>query len=118
MQHANDILASLRASLAAQRRDETVSNEISTPAFAPLRFHNWRRLAELANRRLVPHHELVSFQDETPGVVLIVESGIVKLLRINSDGSEYIAGLRSDGWILDAPGAMLNRPATFSAITV
>ncbi len=89
-----------------------------SPAFTPLIYHAWRNLSHLASRRLIMAHEDLCAQDEPLDSLLVIESGIVKLVHLEPDGSEYIAGLRSEGWMIDAAAAVLNRPAPFTAITV
>ena len=87
-------------------------------AFAPLIFPEWKNLAGIAHRQLVPRRKSLANQDELRSTVVVIETGIVKLVRVESDGSEYIAGLRSNGWLIDAASLILNRPLPFAAETV
>jgi CRP/FNR family transcriptional regulator len=48
----------------------------------------------------------------------VIETGLVKLVRLTDDGAESILGLRSNGWIIDASSAVLNFPFPFSAVAV
>lgn len=88
------------------------------PAFAPLIFRGWSALEGVGERRVAqPRQELFS-QDETASPVFFVESGVVKLMRISSNGDELITGLRSSGWLLDGASAVLGLPSTCRAVAV
>jgi CRP-like cAMP-binding protein len=87
-------------------------------AFAPLIFPRWKSLAEIAERQVVAPRQSLCIQAEPQRSVLVIESGVVKLVRLESDGSEFILGLRSDGWLIDAASVMLDRPAPFTAVTL
>jgi CRP-like cAMP-binding protein len=94
------------------------SADRSATAFAPLVFHKWDSLEGITERHLFPaRHELCT-QDGSPNSVYLIENGLVKLVRLTGDGSESILGLRSDGWIIDAASAVLNRPFACSAVTL
>jgi CRP-like cAMP-binding protein len=87
-------------------------------AFAPLVFHEWESLDGIAERHFFSaRHELCT-QGGAPHFVNWIESGLVKLVRLTGDGGEFILGLRSDGWIIDAASAILNRPLACSAVTL
>ncbi|HLK69613.1 MAG TPA: Crp/Fnr family transcriptional regulator [Bryobacteraceae bacterium] len=87
-------------------------------AFTPLSCPAWKSLADVAHRQLVPRRKSLANQDELRSTVVIIETGIVKLVRVESDGSEFIAGLRSNGWLIDASSLILNRPLPFAAETL
>lgn len=97
---------------------ESTGQAPHSPAFTPLIYHAWKNLSHVATRRLMTAHTQLCDQDEPLDSVLVIESGIVKLVHLEPDGSEYIAGLRSDGWMIDAASAVLNTAAPFTAITV
>ncbi len=102
--------------------DESAGEDLAagnhSPAFTPLIFHAWRNLSPIADRKLVAAHTRLCEQDEELQSVLVIESGIVKLVHLEPDGSEYIAGLRSDGWMIDAASAILDTFTPFTAVTV
>jgi CRP-like cAMP-binding protein len=50
--------------------------------------------------------------------VFHVENGLVKLLRLHASGRERIVGLRPMGWLVGATAAILDEPATVTAVTV
>src|SRR5215831_18693298 len=50
--------------------------------------------------------------------VFYLQSGLVKLLRVQADGGETIVGLRSSGWFLGASAALLGRPYVSRAVTL
>jgi CRP-like cAMP-binding protein len=87
-------------------------------AFTPLIFRAWQNLSDIADRRLVPAHQTLCEQDDALNSVVVIESGMVKLVHLEPDGSEYIAGLRSDGWMIDVASAVLRTSTPFTAVTV
>lgn len=87
-------------------------------AFAPLVFQEWTSLAGLSEPRVVGPRETLYPQEELRNCVWFIERGVVKLARLENDGTEYILGLRSNGWVLDAASTILNRPSPSSAVTL
>jgi CRP/FNR family transcriptional regulator len=57
-------------------------------------------------------------QGESMREVFHVEDGLVKLLRLHACGRERIVGLRPVGWLVGATAAILDEPATVTAVTV
>ena len=57
-------------------------------------------------------------QGEPPESVFLLEQGLIKLMRVESGGTEIIVGMRSAGWFLGAASVILDRPYLVSAVTV
>ncbi|MDH5201976.1 MAG: Crp/Fnr family transcriptional regulator [Nitrospirota bacterium] len=57
-------------------------------------------------------------QDTPANAVYLVVRGMVKLTRLERDGNEVIAGLRHRHWLIGAPPVLLNKPYSFTAITL
>jgi len=57
-------------------------------------------------------------QDTPAEAVFLVESGLLKLSRIVHTGSEVIAGLRRQHWIIGAPAVLLGKTYSFTATTL
>jgi|GEM_PF-515355 len=57
-------------------------------------------------------------QDTPAKAVFLVESGLLKLSRIVHTGSEVIAGLRRQHWIIGAPAVLLGKAYSFTATTL
>ena len=87
-------------------------------AFAPLVFREWNTLEGITEKLLVPARRELYSQDTQPDYVYIIETGLVKLVRLTDEGGESILGLRSDGWVMDAASAVLNCPHSSSAVTL
>lgn len=49
--------------------------------------------------------------------VFFLEQGLLKLLRLEPDGQELIAGLRATGWFVGAAAAILEMPYSVTAVT-
>jgi CRP-like cAMP-binding protein len=59
------------------------------------------------------------FKQDTPSNrVFHIEQGLVKLVRIASNGSQVIVGLRRRPWLIGAPAVLLNKPYSFTAVTL
>lgn len=56
-------------------------------------------------------------QGNPPREVFFLEQGLLKLLRLELDGHELVAGLRATGWIVGAAAAILGRPYAVTAVT-
>jgi CRP-like cAMP-binding protein len=87
-------------------------------AFAPMVFDRSKALADLMEKRCVPAQFQLFSQDYPTEIVYLVETGLVKLVRLSNSGQESILGLRSDGCLVNAASTILNAPANCSAITV
>jgi CRP/FNR family cyclic AMP-dependent transcriptional regulator len=58
-------------------------------------------------------------RQDTPSTnVYFIESGMVKLTRINEDGNELIAGIRRRHWLVGAPAVLLKKPYSFNVTTL
>jgi hypothetical protein len=57
-------------------------------------------------------------QGESPSRVYWIESGVVKKVCLQPDGSEVITGLRTTGWIVDAEASLVRSPQRSTAIAV
>jgi CRP-like cAMP-binding protein len=59
------------------------------------------------------------FKQDTPSNrVFLIEQGLVKLVRIASNGSQVIIGLRRRPWLIGAPAVLLNKAYSFTAVTL
>ena len=54
-------------------------------------------------------------QDKPARAVYFIESGLVKLSRVETSGREVIAGLRRRNWILGAPTVLLGKKYAFTS---
>jgi CRP-like cAMP-binding protein len=57
-------------------------------------------------------------QDASSNMVYLIEQGLVKLVRVASNGSQVIIGLRRKPWLMGAPAVLLNKPYSFTAVTL
>ena len=68
-------------------------------------------------RTVPPEHEIYS-QGESPHIVCLICSGLVKLTRTESDGKRAIVGLRQAGYMMGAVPSIVNLPYTTTAETI
>jgi CRP-like cAMP-binding protein len=85
---------------------ETVTQN-SRPAF----------LAQASLQVLLPGVELLQ-QDSAVSEVYFLKQGLVKLRRLEQNGSEVFVALRSQGWILGVSPALLRQPTPVVAVTL
>ena len=57
-------------------------------------------------------------QETSSNMVYLIEQGLVKLVRVASNGSQVIIGLRRRPWLMGAPAVLLNKPYSFTAVTL
>lgn len=61
----------------------------------------------------------VIFKMDTPSnAVYHLEQGLVKLVRVTSNGNQVIVGLRYRDWLIGAPAVLLDKPYSYTAIAV
>jgi CRP-like cAMP-binding protein len=57
-------------------------------------------------------------QETSSNTVYLIEQGLVKLVRVAPNGSQVIIGLRRRSWLIGAPAVLLNKPYSFTAVTL
>jgi CRP-like cAMP-binding protein len=60
---------------------------------------------------------ILTHQGQAPARVFWIESGVVKKVCLQQDGTEVITGLRTAGWIVGAAAILLRSPQQSTAIT-
>ena len=74
--------------------------------------------AKAAQPREVSPSTTLFLQGNPPKEVFYVERGLVKLLRLNESGQEFVVGLQSQGSILRAASVIVREPYPFTATTI
>jgi CRP-like cAMP-binding protein len=67
---------------------------------------------------LHPEKTVIARQDTLANMVFLIEKGLVKLVRENSQGGKAIIGLRHRGWPIGAPAVLLGSHYHFTVITI
>lgn len=67
---------------------------------------------------LYPSRAIIVKQETPANAVYLIEHGLVKLVRENSQGNKVIIGLRHRDWLIGAPTILLDRPYNFTIIAV
>lgn len=63
-------------------------------------------------------HSVIISQDTPAAAVYFIESGLVKLSRIEPTGREVIAGLRRRHWLMGSPAVFLRKQYSFNVTTL
>jgi len=77
-----------------------------------------KKLFSCKTVRVVPPEHQIYSQGESPHIVCLICSGLVKLTRTESDGNRAIVGLREAGYMMGAVPAIVNLPYTTTAETI
>jgi CRP-like cAMP-binding protein len=77
-----------------------------------------KKLLNCKTLRVIPPQHQIFSQNESPHTVYLICSGLVKLVRTESDGKRVIVGLRRAGWLLGASALLLGMPYAATAETV
>lgn len=88
--------------------------ESSTSAFSEI----WSAIANQACRRRYPAKVEIFEQTSPANAVYLIERGLVKLARIDSEGRHTTLALRGPGSLLASHAAILARPHVYTAVTV
>jgi CRP-like cAMP-binding protein len=97
------------------RRGERVA---APDAFAPLFFEESADFSLISRTEAIPAKHQLFAQDTRTDSVYLIETGLVKLVRLTNEGSEAILGLRGKGWFVDAAAVVLNCPHAFSVVSI
>jgi CRP/FNR family transcriptional regulator, cyclic AMP receptor protein len=68
--------------------------------------------------QIYPPNTVVYQQDTPATAVYLIERGLVKLTRMESEGQEAIVGLRRRHWLLGAPAVFLESQFVFTVTTL
>jgi CRP/FNR family cyclic AMP-dependent transcriptional regulator len=78
----------------------------------------WKEVEPLAPSHIYPAGTELFHQGSLASDVYFIDRGLVKLVRIESDGRELIVGLRSPGWILGAAPVIAKKEHPVTGITI
>ncbi|MEV6836346.1 Crp/Fnr family transcriptional regulator [Streptomyces sp. NPDC051133] len=70
----------------------------------------WRDLIDRGRRRTYPSNSVLLAQGESPGSVIALVDGLVKVVQSNENGDALTLMLRGPGEVLGEMGALLGRP--------
>jgi len=77
-----------------------------------------KKLFSCKTVRVVPPEHQIYSQGESPHIVCLICSGLVKLTRTESDGNRAIVGLRQAGYMMGAVPSIVKLPYTTTAETI
>src|SRR5512143_3032229 len=68
--------------------------------------------------QICPAKSMIFEMDTPSNAVYHLEQGLVKLVRVTSNGNQAIVGLRYRDWLIGAPAVLLDKPYSYTAIAV
>jgi CRP-like cAMP-binding protein len=78
----------------------------------------WKEVGSWASSSSFPAKTRLFLQGAWPQAVYLIERGLVKLLAMDSEGQEVFIGIYSQGFLLGANAALLQRPLGATAETI
>ena len=77
-----------------------------------------KKLFNCKTVRVVPPQHVIYSQGESPHIVCLICTGMVKLTSTESDGNRSIVGLRRAGYMMGAVPSIINMPYVTTAETI
>jgi CRP-like cAMP-binding protein len=88
------------------------------PAFCPAVQGGADLIKDMPPPEYVAAGTVLAKQDQNPAEVRLIRSGIVKLTFLDTNGEEFILGLRSEGWWMNSAQVLLNVPNLFNVTAI
>jgi CRP/FNR family transcriptional regulator, cyclic AMP receptor protein len=103
-----------------ERRDQQSSSSILKSGAGPIPMESecWKILSTFASAQTYPTATELFKQGSSAEEIYFIHQGLVKLVYLNSNGKEFLVGLRSSGWTLGVSSVLLEKPFPVSAITL
>jgi CRP-like cAMP-binding protein len=95
-----------------------VSGSSIVPAFAPVLSSGLELVRNLPPHQTIERGQILLEQDKPALFVHLIQSGMVKLMHLNPEGTEQTIGLRSSGWYSGAVSVLMRAPSLYSVHTV
>jgi CRP-like cAMP-binding protein len=112
MSEGNPLQTLDSSNLPRSEKDDDGSGNI--PAFCPTVQEGAELITDLPAAQQLAAGTVIAKQDQEASHVRLIRSGMVKLTYLNSDGQEFILGLRAEGWWMGAAQVLLGIPHLFS----
>jgi CRP-like cAMP-binding protein len=90
----------------------------TTPPSNALLPDYWKEVEPLPPSHIYPSGTELFHQSTLASEVYLIDSGLVKLVRTESDGRQLIVGLRSPGWILGAAPVIAKKEHPVTGTTI
>ena len=95
-----------------------VSGSSIVPAFAPVLSSGLELVRNLPPHETIERGQILLEQDKPAHFVHLIQSGMVKLMHLNPEGTEQTIGLRSSGWYSGAVSVLMHAPSLYSVHAV
>ncbi len=102
------------SAISSKTSDNTLADDVLSSFFIKVKNDRY----DGGGVKTYPARAEVFKQETSSNMVYLIEKGLVKLVRFASNGSQVIIGLRRKPWLLGAPAVLLNKPYSFTAVTL
>jgi CRP-like cAMP-binding protein len=103
-----------KSAVSAKASENTLADDVLSSFFSKEKNDGYNG----GGLKTYPARAEVFKQDTSSNTVYLIEQGLVKLVRVAPNGSQVIIGLRRRPWLLGAPAVLLNKPYSFTAVTL
>ncbi|NMB46612.1 MAG: Crp/Fnr family transcriptional regulator [Firmicutes bacterium] len=86
--------------------------------FSDLTEGELQRVADLAEKQVYTKDQIVFWEGETAGHIYIINSGLVKMVKVSESGKEFIMGFAKEDHVLGEDAVFGEEQYSFSAIAL
>jgi CRP-like cAMP-binding protein len=105
---------SKKSAISSKTSENTLADDVLSSFFIKVKNDGY----DGGGIKTYPARAEVFKQEASSNMVYLIEQGLVKLVRVASNGSQVIIGLRRRPWLMGAPAVLLNKPYSFTAVTL
>ena len=105
---------SKKSAISSKTSENTLADDVLSSFFIKVKNDGY----DGGGVKTYPARAEVFKQEASSNMVYLIEQGLVKLVRVASNGSQVIVGLRRRPWLMGAPAVLLNKPYSFTAVTL
>jgi CRP-like cAMP-binding protein len=105
---------SKKSAISSKTSENTLADDVLSSFFIKVKNDGY----DGGGIKTYPARAEVFKQEASSNMVYLIEQGLVKLVRVALNGSQVIIGLRRRPWLMGAPAVLLNKPYSFTAVTL
>jgi CRP-like cAMP-binding protein len=95
-----------------------INTRMKAPAFAPVESNSLEQFGPLYLERKIPSGIILHEQGSFPSKLILIKSGVAKMVYTGLDGSEIMLGLRSAGWVAGAAHILTDTVCTSTVVSI
>ncbi|MGC1455753.1 MAG: Crp/Fnr family transcriptional regulator [Nitrospirota bacterium] len=103
-----------KSAASAKASENTLADDVLSSFFSKVKNEGY----DGGGTKAYPARAEVFKQEASSNMVYLIEQGLVKLVRVAPNGSQIIIGIRRRPWLVGAPAVFLNKPYSFTAVTL